>query len=153
MVTAKAGALAMWLDAPEERRTMADFQVGDTVRVAMPRGRNSRGVMGVHVMFATSPEAKFDGATGTIVDIDPDGTHNIPLYLVDFRGHENRVPIPWTAQWFRENWIQLVEERPKAGVTSAKPTSAGVAGQGEEVYSQPDKVQPIDRRDEYPPKE
>lgn len=146
-------ALATWPDLPEERRTMADFQVGDTVRVAMPRGRNSRGVMGVHVMFTTSPEAKFDGATGTIVDINPDGTHNIPLYLVDFKGHENRVAIPWTAQWFRENWIQLAGERPKAGVATAQPTSAGVAEQGEEVYSQPDKVQPIDRRDEQPPKE
>lgn len=132
---------------------MADFQLGDIVRVAMPRGRNSRGVMGIHVMYTTSQEAKFDGAVGTIVDIDPIGTHNIPLYLVDFRDHENRVAIPWTAQWFRENWIQLTEERPKAGVLSAKPTSAGIAEQGEEVYSQPDKVQPVDRRDEYPPKE
>ncbi len=153
MVTAMAGALATWPDAPEERRTMADFQVGDTVRVAMPRGRNSRGVMGVHVMFTTSPEAKFDGATGTIVDIDPDGTHNIPLYLVDFRGHENRVAIPWTAQWFRENWIQYVDRPAKAGEPTAKPTSAGIAERSEEVYSQPDKVQPERPRDEYPPKE
>jgi len=132
---------------------MAGFQVGDIVRVAMPRGRNNRGVMGVHVMFTTSQEAKFDGATGTVVDINPDGTHNIPLYLVDFSGHENRVAIPWTAQWFRENWIQLVGERPKAGIASAQPSSASVSENAEEVYSQPDKIQPRNPRDEYPPKE
>jgi hypothetical protein len=132
---------------------MADFQVGDVVRVAMPRGRNNRGVMGVHVMFKTSPEAKFDGATGTIVDIDPIGSHNIPLYLVDFKGHDNRIDIPWTAQWFRENWIQLAGERPKAGVVTAQPTSAGVAEQSDEVYSQPDKIEPERPRNEYPPKE
>jgi hypothetical protein len=120
---------------------MAGYQVGDIVRVAMPRGKSTRGVMGVHVMFKTSPEAKFDGAVGTVVDIDPDGTHNIPLYLVDFKGHENRVATPWTAQWFRENWIQYVEEPPKAGKVTAQPTSAGVAERSEEVYTQPDKVE------------
>jgi ribosomal protein L21E len=123
----------------EVRRIMAGFEIGDTVRVAMPRGKNTRGVMGVHVMFTTSPEAKFDGAVGTVTDIKPDGTHNIPLYLVDFKGHDNRTAIPWTAQWFRENWIQYVDEPPKAGKPIARPTSATM---GEEVYSQPDKVEP-----------
>jgi hypothetical protein len=116
---------------------MSGFKVGDTVRVALPRGKNKRGVMGIHVMYTTSQEAKFDGAVGTITDIKPDGTHNIPLYLVDFKDHENRVAIPWTAQWFRDGFIQHVEAPPKAGKPIAAPTSASA---GEEVYSQPDKI-------------
>lgn len=132
---------------------MVGLNVGDTVRVQLPRGTNKRGVVTIHPMYVTSQEAKFDGATGTITDIKPDGTHNIPLYLVDFKGHENRVAIPWTAQWFRQDFLQRVGESAKAGVASAKPTSAGVAEQGEEVYSQPDKVEPTRSRDEYPPKE
>lgn len=84
---------------------MLRLAIGDEVKVRMPRGRNNRGVMGVHVMFTTSPEAKFDGATGVVVGIDPKGTHGIPLFLVDFRGHENPW-IPWREQWFRENWLQ-----------------------------------------------
>lgn len=87
---------------------MADFHIGDVVRVTMPHAKNKRGVMGVHVMYTTSQEAKFDGAVGTITDIDPTGTHGIPLYLVDFRDHENRVAIPWAVQWFRENWLTPV---------------------------------------------
>lgn len=118
---------------------MAGLNIGDTVRVALPRGRNKRGVVGIHVMYTTSPEAKFDGAVGTIVDIMPDGTHNIPLYLVDFKGHENRVSIPWTAQWFRDGFLQHVGAPAKAGKPIAKPTSAA---SGEEVYSQSDKVEP-----------
>lgn len=100
---------------------MSGFNVGDTVRVALPRGTNKRGVMGIHVMYTTSPEAKFDGATGTITDIRPDGTHNIPLYLVDFTGHDNRVAIPWTAQWFRDGFLQRVGEPAKAGKIAAPP--------------------------------
>lgn len=87
---------------------MARFEVGDEVKVTMPRSKNKRGVMGVHVMYTTSQEAKFDGATGVITEIDPTGTHGIPLYLVDFRNHENRVAIPWVVQWFRENWLTPV---------------------------------------------
>ena len=89
---------------------MAWFEVGDEVRVTMPHAANKRGVMGVHVMYTTSPEAKFDGAVGTITDINPDGTHGIPLYLVDFRDHQNRGAIPWAVQWFREDWIRHVEK-------------------------------------------
>ena len=100
---------------------MAWFEVGDVVRVQMPRAVNKRGVMGIHVMFTTSPEAKFDGAVGTIIEIDPIGTHNEPLYLVDFREHENRTAIPWTRQWFREEWIQYVEEKPARGVEMRRP--------------------------------
>ena len=64
---------------------MADFQVGDIVRVAMPRGRNTRGVMGVHVMFTTSPEAKFDGAVGVITRIDDDSAlaNDPPVLIAD----------------------------------------------------------------------
>lgn len=100
---------------------MAGLKVGDTVRVALPRGSNKRGVWSIHPMYVTSPEAKFDGATGTIVDITPDGTHNIPLYLVDFMGHDNRVAIPWTKQWFRQGFIQPVEAPAKAGVEAVPP--------------------------------
>jgi hypothetical protein len=89
---------------------MPEFRVGDTVRVEMPRGYNKRGVLGVSVMFATSQEAKFDGAVGKVTEIDPTGSHNRHLYLVDFKGFDNRsVGIPWQAQWFREEWIGAVE--------------------------------------------
>lgn len=100
---------------------MAHFEVGDTVRVAMPRGKSKRGVLSIHVMFTTSQEAKFDGAVGTITEIDPTGTHGVPLYLVDFRDHENRVAIPWVVQWFRQEWIQYPEQEPKAGRETIRP--------------------------------
>lgn len=87
---------------------MAEFRIGDEVKVTMPHAPNKRGVMAIHPMYTTSPEAKFDGATGTITQIDVEGTHGIPLYLVDFREHKNRVAIPWAVQWFRESWIEHV---------------------------------------------
>jgi hypothetical protein len=49
------------------------------------------------------------------------GTHNEPLYLVDFRGHDNRAAIPWTKQWYRKEWIQHVEEKPERGVETRRP--------------------------------
>ena len=87
---------------------MAWFKVGDEVQVTMPHAPDERGVVGVHVMYATLPEAKFDGATGTITGIDVSGTHGIALYLVDFRQHDNRVRTPWGVQWFREVWLRHV---------------------------------------------
>lgn len=101
---------------------MAYFEVGDTVRVALPRGKSKRGVVGIHPMYTTSQEAKFDGAIGTVTDIDPNGPLGVPSYLVDFRDHENRVAIPWVTQWFREEWIQHLEEKPKAGREVLRPT-------------------------------
>ncbi len=92
---------------------MAHYAVGEDVKVQMPRGTNKRGVMGISVMYTTSQEAKFDGAVGTIVDINPRGPYEIPLYLIDFKGHENRVAIPWLAQWFREEWIVSAERKEK----------------------------------------
>ena len=86
------------------------FYVGDTVKVAMPRGHNRRGVWGISVLYTTSQEAKFDGATGTITEVNPEGPHTIPLYLVDFRTHDNsRAGLPWQAHWFREEFLDLVE--------------------------------------------
>lgn len=85
---------------------MASFSLGDDVRVVLPRGKSKRGVLGVNVMYSTSQEAKFDGAVGTVTDINPRGPNGIPLFLVDFREHDNsRIGIPWQAQWFREEWI------------------------------------------------
>ncbi|MBA2470156.1 MAG: hypothetical protein H0V37_12190 [Chloroflexia bacterium] len=85
---------------------MARFAVGEEVKVQLPRGKSKRGVMGISVMFTTSQEAKFDGATGVVTEINPRGPLGIPLYLVDFSGHDNsRVGIPWQAQWMREEWI------------------------------------------------
>ncbi|MEJ7837416.1 MAG: hypothetical protein WKF81_01300 [Thermomicrobiales bacterium] len=96
---------------------MATFRSGEDVRVVLPRGKSKRGVLGVNVMFTTSQEAKFDGAVGTIVEINPRGPNGIPLFLVDFRNHDNsRVGIPWQAQWFREEWIVI-----------SKPTEVRVA--------------------------
>jgi hypothetical protein len=94
-------------DAVSESR----YLVGDTVQVHMPRGHNKRGVWGISVLYTTSPEAKFDGAVGKIVEIDPRGPYTVPLYLVDFRESGNKVAIPWQAQWFREEWLIPVKEK------------------------------------------
>jgi hypothetical protein len=92
--------------------SMARYEIGDEVKVTMPRGLSKRGVLGVSVMYTTSQEAKFDGATGSVTDINPRGPYGIPLYLVDFREHDNsRVGIPWQAQWFREEWITATGKR------------------------------------------
>lgn len=106
---------------------MARYAIGDEVKVQMPRGRNKRGVVGISVMYATSQEAKFDGAVGTVTGINPRGPFGIPLYLVDFSGHENRVAIPWQAQWFREEWI-VATKRPEPVIQpSDHGAAAGVA--------------------------
>ncbi len=92
------------------------FFVGDVVRVDMPRGHNKRGVWGINPLFATSPEAKFDGAIGVVTKVDPVGPYTVPLYLVDFSGHDNsRIGIPWQAHWFRETFLDLVERGPGSG--------------------------------------
>ena len=90
---------------------MAAYEITEEVKVQMPRGKNKRGVAGISVMYVTSQEAKFDGAVGTVTEINPRGPNGIPLYLVDFRDHENRVAIPWQAQWFREEWITSTQRR------------------------------------------
>ena len=82
------------------------FDFGDEVTVAMPRGVSKRGIAGISVLYTTWPEARFDGATGTVIGIDARSTHGIPLYLVDFSTHKNRVAIPWQRQWFRGEWIR-----------------------------------------------
>jgi hypothetical protein len=97
---------------------MLKLAVGDEVKVRMPEGRNNRGVKGVHLMYTTSPEAKFDGAVGVITKIeprsslapDPRGDLGLPQFLVDFRGHKNPY-IPWQAQWFRETWLEPTGKR------------------------------------------
>ena len=102
---------------------MPEFQVGDIVRVEMPRGYSMRGVLGISLLFSTSPEARFEGAIGTVTDINPEGPHAVHQYLVDFRTHDNgRVGIPWQAQWFREEWIAL-KERPEK-VAAATPVQS-----------------------------
>jgi hypothetical protein len=101
---------------------MPEFQVGDIVRVEMPRGYNTRGVLGISLLFSTSPEARFEGAIGTVTQINPVGTHTVHQYLVDFRTHDNsRVGIPWQAQWFREEWLAL-KERPESAAAEAVKT-------------------------------
>jgi ribosomal protein L21E len=96
---------------------MTDFKIGDEVRVAMPRGVSKRGIPGISVLYTTWPEARFDGASGRIIGVDPRSRYGIPLYLVDFSKHKNRVAIPWQRQWFRGEWIVPIEdnvERPVA---------------------------------------
>jgi hypothetical protein len=90
---------------------MARFAVGDVVRVALPKAPNKRGVVGVSVLYFTSPESRFDGAVGSVEAVNPRGPLGIPLYLVNFRGQDNRIAIPWQSQWFREEW--LTEEAPR----------------------------------------
>ena len=107
---------------------MARFQVGDTVRVAMPRGFSKRGVLGVSVMYTTWPEARFDGAVGKVTEINPRGPNGIALFLVDFRGQDNRIAIPWQAQWFREEWLTPVDQ-PSPAEKPATGERAAAAGQ------------------------
>ena len=104
---------------------MTDFDFGDVVTVAMPRGVSKRGIPGISVLYSTWPEARFDGATGTIIGIDPRSTYGIPLYLVDFTPHKNRVAIPWQRQWFRGEWIVPAEDRtPKPAQTEGAASAA-----------------------------
>lgn len=114
---------------------MSRFAIEDAIQVTMPRGYNKRGVLGISVLYTTAPEARFDGATGTIVEINPRGPYGVPLYLVDFREHDNRVAIPWQSQWFREEWLapagsREAREKPKAAATAAGELSAA-SGQGQ----------------------
>jgi ribosomal protein L21E len=90
---------------------MSEFDFGDVVRVQMPRGISKRGVPGISVLYSTWPEARFDGAVGTVVGIEARSRFGIPLYLVDVTTHKNRVTIPWQRQWFREAGIVHGEER------------------------------------------
>lgn len=108
---------------------MLKLKVGDEVKVQLPKGRNSRGVMGVHLMYTTWPEAKFEGAVGVITKIDPSGANGIPQFLVDFRGHKNSG-IPWQAQWFRETWLEPtakpdVSEEPEGIAVEGPDRTAG----------------------------
>jgi hypothetical protein len=90
---------------------VSDFNLGEEVRVEMPKGINRRGIPGISVMYTTWPEARFDGAVGTVIEIDPRSKYGIPLYLVDFSQHKNQVAIPWRRQWFRAAWIVPVQDR------------------------------------------
>jgi len=115
---------------------VASFAEGDIVTVSLPKGPNKRGVIGIHVMFTTSQEARFDGATGTIVGINPKGPYGIPLYHVDFRDHENRVAVPWQSHWFRETWMVRGDE--PAPAVSTDPTGGvpvAASGQGTTTVS------------------
>ena len=107
---------------------MARFAVGDEVRVQMPRGVNKRGIVGISVLYTTAPEARFDGAVGDVREINPRGPYGVPLYLVNFRGHDNRVAIPWQSEWFREEWLTPVSRRvdaPAAAPPQPQPAAAG----------------------------
>jgi hypothetical protein len=98
---------------------MPEFQVGDIVRVELPRGYSNRGILGISLLFSTSPESRFEGAIGSVAEINPVGPQMVHQYLVDFRTYDNsRVGIPWQAQWFREEWLAL-QERPESVVRAA----------------------------------
>lgn len=104
---------------------MPEFFTGDQVRVAMPRGYNKRGVLGISVLYTTSPEAKFDGAQGVITEINPEGPYSVHQYLVDFRPFDNsRLGLPWQAHWFREEWLELVERATTSESSSPSQTTA-----------------------------
>lgn len=103
---------------------MATFEIGDEVRVDMPKGLNKRGVVGISVMYTTWPEARFDGAVGTVLEINPRGKLGIALYLVSFRDHENKVAVPWQSEWFREEWITLARQRTAEPVATAGALAA-----------------------------
>ena len=107
---------------------MTGFAVGQKVRIELPKGRSKRGVHGVSVLYTTSMEARFEGAVGTIKEINPRGPFGLPVYLVDFRGHQNRVAVPWLAHWFREEWLTPVE--PAAPREVRADQAAALAAQG-----------------------
>jgi hypothetical protein len=109
---------------------VAGFAVGQAVQVQLPKGNNKRGVHGVSVLYTTSMEARFEGATGAVTQVNPRGPYGLPVYLVDFRGHKNRVAIPWQAHWFREEWLTAVE--PAAAREVRADQAAAVAAQGTE---------------------
>lgn len=117
---------------------MAEFVNSDVVRVQMPHGYSKRGVYGISVLYSTSPEARFEGALGTVTMVNPRGPFAAPQYLVDFRSHDNaKLGLPWQAHWFREEWLDLVErtsgadagvpETPRRGGAedSVSPVAAG----------------------------
>lgn len=120
---------------------MPEFHVGDKVRVELPRGYSKRGVLGISVLYATSPESRFEGALGRITEINPAGPYSVHQYLVDFRPFDNaRLGIPWQAHWFREEWIALEERTadsaktgPRIGAEdSVSPVAVGASPGGEE---------------------
>ena len=106
------------------RGELTVFDFGDEVTVAMPRGVSKRGIPGISVLYTTWPEARFDGATGTVIGIDPRSQYGIPLYLVDFSRHKNRVAIPWQRQWFRGEWIVPAGDRTPKPVATEGPLTA-----------------------------
>ena len=107
---------------------MARIGIGDQVRVALPQGKSKRGVPGISVMFFTSMEARFEGATGTVTEINPRGPYGLPVLLVDFTTHKNRVAIPWQQHWFRDEWLEPAEV--PADPTPVDRTSSAT-GQGQ----------------------
>jgi ribosomal protein L21E len=109
---------------------MNEFDFGDQVRVAMPRGISKRGIPGISVLYTTWPEARFDGATGSVIGIDPRSRFGIPLYLVDFSKHKNRTAIPWQRQWFRGEWLVLVADKVEQPVATEGSLMAA-SGAGE----------------------
>jgi hypothetical protein len=124
---------------------MTEFLVGDKVRVELPRGYSKRGVLGISVLYTTSPEARFEGAIGTVTKINPSGPYSVHQYLVDFRPFDNsRLGIPWQAQWFREEWLSLQERTAEAASTapqteprvgaedSVSPVAAGTSPGGDD---------------------
>jgi ribosomal protein L21E len=113
---------------------MNEFDFGEQVRVAMPRGVSKRGIPGISVLYSTWPEARFDGATGTVIGIDPESRYGIPLYLVDFSKHKNRVSIPWQRQWFRGEWIVPMEEK-ASGPVATEGALVAASGAGETTLS------------------
>ena len=127
---------------------MAEFFVGDKVRIDLPHGYSKRGVLGISVLYATSPEARFEGAVGTVTEVNPIGPYSTAQYLVDFRETDNsRLGIPWQANWFREEWIDVVERGqipvpaspgPRVGAEdSASPVDKGASpGGGDQTQEQ-----------------
>ena len=94
---AAAGPLAIRGAAGDDGEQLIVFDFGDEVTVAMPRGVSKRGIPGISVLYSTWPEARFDGATGTVIGIDPRSTCGIPLYLVDFPSTRTASPSPGSA--------------------------------------------------------
>lgn len=122
-INGHSGIIRLWdvQRACFREMTMTQFELGDVVKITMPRGTTKRGVDAIHSMYTTSQEAKCDGAVGTIIDIKPDGTHGIALYLVDFTKNENRWMPPYIRYWFRADF--LMKQNPREDTSGVSVTA------------------------------
>ena len=69
------------------------------------------------------------GDTRETITADADAAgYGLPIILVDFTTHKNRVAIPWQKHWFRDEWLELVST---PADPSAVDRTSSATGQGQ----------------------